>query len=263
MDSSDPVVLKHRELEQIALASLRVARLMMECGARAQVVQQGCSLVARGLGAEHMELRSGYASLAITVGSGINTITRMAQVGPLGVNYRLDHAIRKLVIRVHAGGLTPADVVDQLERLVRETPRHAPWVVAVAVGFACAAFGRLLGVDWPAFLPVALAGGAGQWGRHRLLRGGANVFVVAAVMAFFSATLGGLAARWAGSSTQHLAMIASVLLLVPGVPALNAQFDIMEGHPTLGSARAVSVMMLLVFIAIGVLMAQGLLGVRT
>jgi len=35
-------------------------------------------------------------------------------------------------------------------------------------------------------------------------------------------------------------MIASVLLLVPGVPALNAQNDILEGHPTLGKrARCV------------------------
>jgi uncharacterized membrane protein YjjP (DUF1212 family) len=54
-----------------------------------------------------------------------------------------------------------------------------------------------------------------------------------------------------------------VLLLVPGVPALNAQSDIMEGHPTLGSARAVSVIMLLMFIAIGVLIAQTTLGVRS
>jgi uncharacterized membrane protein YjjP (DUF1212 family) len=46
-------------------------------------------------------------------------------------------------------------------------------------------------------------------------------------------------------------MIASILLLVPGVPAVNAQSDILEGHPTLGSARAVTVAMILVFIAAG------------
>jgi uncharacterized membrane protein YjjP (DUF1212 family) len=51
------------------------------------------------------------------------------------------------------------------------------------------------------------------------------------------------------------------LLLVPGVPALNAQNDILEGRPTLGSARAVWVMVILVFIAAGVRLAQGVLGV--
>jgi uncharacterized membrane protein YjjP (DUF1212 family) len=48
-----------------------------------------------------------------------------------------------------------------------------------------------------------------------------------------------------------VAMIASILLLVPGVPAVNAQSDILEGRPTLGSARVVTVVMTLIFIAAG------------
>jgi hypothetical protein len=36
----------------------------------------------------------------------------------------------------------------------------------------------------------------------------------------------------------------------------------MEGRPTLGAARSVTVAMLMVFIALGVWMAQSLLGVR-
>jgi uncharacterized membrane protein YjjP (DUF1212 family) len=63
--------------------------------------------------------------------------------------------------------------------------------------------------------------------------------------------MAGLGARWLGSDTFTTAMIASILLLVPGVPAVNAQSDVLEGHPTLGSARAVTVAMTLVFIAAG------------
>jgi uncharacterized membrane protein YjjP (DUF1212 family) len=187
----------------------------------------------------------------------------MTEVGRHGVNHRLDHAVRHLAQRVRQDGLSPVGVVTELTRLEQSTPRHAPWLVAVAVGIACAAFGRLFGVDWPAFLPVTAAGTIGQMVRHALLRRGANTFVVAAIIAFLSSTLGGLTAKWMGSSTISTAMIASVLLLVPGVPALNAQSDIMEGHPTLGSARAISVSMLLMFIAIGVLISQAVLGVRT
>jgi uncharacterized membrane protein YjjP (DUF1212 family) len=55
-------------------------------------------------------------------------------------------------------------------------------------------------------------------------------------------------------------MIASILLLVPGVPAVNAQSDILEGHPTLGSARAVTVVMILIFVAAGLWIGQILLG---
>jgi uncharacterized membrane protein YjjP (DUF1212 family) len=261
MNSSDRFLLKHQELEQIALATLQVARLLMVSGARAEVVHEGSAMVALGLGAEHAELRSGYASLAITVGAGINTITRMAAVGPPGVNHRLDQAVRGLARRVQKSGLTAAAVVAELASLERNTPKHPPWLVAVAVGVACAAFGRLIGVDWQAFLPVIVAVAGGQAIRHGLLQRGANVFVTSAIVAFLSSSFCGLTAKWSGSATIDSAMVASVLLLVPGVPALNSQSDIMEGHPTLGTARAVSVVMILMFIAVGVLNARAVLGI--
>ncbi len=258
MTIAAPASLKHQDLEQIAMATLQVARFLMEAGARAEVVHECCSLVAGGLGAEGVELRSGYASLCITVTSGLNTITRMVEVGPHGVDHRLDHAIRRLARRVRQDRMTPAGVSAELARLKTATPRHPPWVVALAVGVACAAFGRLFGVDWPAFAPVAAAGAVGQAVRHALQRRGANPFVVAAGIAFLSACLGGTGAKLAGSATVDLAMIASALLLVPGVPAVNALSDIMEGHPTLGSARSVSVAMIVMFVAIGVSIAQAI-----
>jgi uncharacterized membrane protein YjjB (DUF3815 family) len=55
-------------------------------------------------------------------------------------------------------------------------------------------------------------------------------------------------------------MVAAVLLLVPGVPSLNAQNDILENHPTLGSARAVWVAVTLVFLAAGVWLSEMFLG---
>jgi uncharacterized membrane protein YjjP (DUF1212 family) len=83
-----------------------------------------------------------------------------------------------------------------------------------------------------------------------------NAFLCTALVSFLSSVIGGLGARWAGSETFTTAMIASILLLVPGVPAVNAQSDILDGHPTLGSARAVTVAMTLVFIAAGLWVAK-------
>ena len=258
---TDPAVRERHELDQVADAALGAARVLMEAGARAKVVHEDCFRIARGLGAEHVDLRSGYASLDITITRGMSTITRMVEVGALGVDYRLSHAIRELAQRISCRDMTPAEALSELTRVRRDTGRHAPWAVALAVGIACAAFGRLLGMDWAAFIPVAASGAIGQSVRHCLLRRGANVFVVAACVAFLAASLAELGARWAGSTTLDLAMIASVLLLVPGVPALDAQYDILDGHPTLGSARAVVVGMILIFIATGVLIARAVLAV--
>jgi uncharacterized membrane protein YjjB (DUF3815 family) len=54
-------------------------------------------------------------------------------------------------------------------------------------------------------------------------------------------------------------MVAAVLLLVPGIPVLNAQIDVIEGKPNLAAARALRITYLLLFMALGLSLAQGLL----
>ncbi|MEY4388114.1 MAG: hypothetical protein RLY20_3397 [Verrucomicrobiota bacterium] len=246
-------------LEPIAMAALDAGRLLMESGASAHNVDALVAQVARGLGADRVDLRIGYASLAITVGVGDNGITRMRKVGPIGVNLRLDRAVKQLANRVQLGGLTPEQTSDELERLAREIPRHSAIFTAVAVGLACAAFGRLLKADWLATGPIFVGATIAQLVRRAMAARHVNVFIGAAVIAFVGSVIGGFGARLAGSHTVATAMIAAILLLVPGVPSLNAQNDILDGRPTLGSARSVWVVVILIFATVGLWLGQVLL----
>ena len=247
-------------LEPMAMVALDAGRMLMEAGASANGVDEIVAKVARGLGADRVDLRIGYASLAVTIGIGPNGITRMREVGHLGVNQRLDQELWHLAERVSRRELTTEQARAELTRLATKTPRHSAWVMALAVGLACAAFGRLLKVDWPGTGPVFLAAALGQLVRRELLTRQVNVFICAALVSFLSSLLGGLGAHWAGSVKIDMAMIASILLLVPGVPSVNALSDILEGHPTLGSARAVTVAVILIFVAVGLWFGQVLLG---
>ena len=246
-------------LEPMAMVALDAGRMLMEAGASANSIDEIVAKVARGLGAERVDLRIGYASLAVTIGIGPNGITRMREVGHLGVNQRLDQELWHLAARVSRGALTTEQTRTELTRLATKTPRHSALLMAVAVGLACAAFGRLLKVDWPGTGPVFLAAASGQLVRRELLTRHVNVFICASLVSFLSSLLGGLGAHWAGSATVTTAMIASILLLVPGVPSVNALNDILEGHPTLGSARAVTVAVILIFVAAGLWLGQVLL----
>jgi uncharacterized membrane protein YjjP (DUF1212 family) len=259
----EPSHIRHHTLDRIAHAALQVGAILAQSGASVSTVHEAARMIVAGFGVEVLGLRSGYTSLEITVGTGRDTITRMISVGPHGVNHRLDFAVRELVVRTSAGGMSPAEIETELARLKRDTPRHPPWLVAVATGAACAAFGRLLGADWPSFLPMLAAAGIGQAIRHWLIGRQINVFVIAAIIGCVAATLGGLGARLAGSHTIELAMMASILLLVPGVPSTNAQTDIMDGYPAMGSARAVWVIMVMVFAVTGVWVAEFLLRIPT
>ncbi len=259
-EPADPILVKHRELERIAMIALRAARLFLESGARVKVVHEGAGLIIKGLGVNCVGQRAGYASHEITVSHGINTITRMTTVGPQCVNHRLDHALRTLCIRASRGGMSVDEIEVEMDRLVAATPHYAPVTVALAVGIACASFGQLLGIDWAATGPVLIAGSVGQYARHLMRTHKLNYYVMAAVVAFIAAALGGLGAQLLGSTTAPLAMVASILLLVPGVPATNAQMDIMDGYPSMGSARAVTVLMIMVFATVGVGLAEFMLG---
>jgi uncharacterized membrane protein YjjP (DUF1212 family) len=243
-------------LEPVAMVALEAGRMLMEAGAGAKGVENIVSAFALGLGADRVDLRIGYASLAITIGIGPNGITRMRKVGHLGVNQRLDQELRHLAKRASRHELSVEQARAELNRITKRTPRHSALVMAVAVGLACAAFGRLLKVDWAGTAPVFVAAAIGQFVRRELLSRHFNVFICATLVSVLSSLLGGLGARWAGSDAVTTAMVASILLLVPGVPAVNAQSDILEGHPTLGSARAVSVVMILIFVAAGLWIGQ-------
>ena len=87
-------------LEPIAMTALEAGRLLMESGASANNISQIVDEFAKGLGAERVDLRIGYASMAITVGIGENGITRMRRVGYLGVNQRIDRALWELASKV-------------------------------------------------------------------------------------------------------------------------------------------------------------------
>jgi uncharacterized membrane protein YjjP (DUF1212 family) len=254
------IVVESATLEDIAMLAMEFGRIMMECGSSASIVEEYVVRVARGLGARRVDLRIGYASLAITVGISDEGITRMRKVGYLGVNQRMGQSLRELVRRLEVEKLSLSLTRSELTRLVQENPRHPGWFVDIAVGLACASFGRLLNIDWNAFLPVFAGATLGQCFRRQLTRRQVNVFITATLVAFLASFVSGLTARWCGSQTVPIAMVAAVLLLVPGVPALNAQYDIMNGYPTLGNARAVWVGTILIFLTIGVWLGQMALG---
>jgi uncharacterized membrane protein YjjP (DUF1212 family) len=256
------MILGPESLEAIAVLALEFGRLLIEAGASARHVDEMTTQVAVGLGAERVDLRVDYESLTITVGTGPDAVTRICRLGPFSVNETLHRALSDAAARIGQGGFNLTEARAELTHLRQSSPRHPDWFVAVAVGVACAAFGRLLGVDGVGVTPILVASALGQMVRRQLALHHVNVFISATAVAFLGSTLCGLGARWAGSQTLATDIIAPVLLIVPGVPAFNAEYDILEGHPTIGGSRAIWVVMMVVFMTVGVWLAQGLLGVR-
>jgi len=69
-----------------------------------------------------------------------------------------------------------------------------------------------------------------------------------------------LIARAVGAPQPRIAVIASVLLLVPGVPLVTSLIDLLLGHLVAGVARGVYAVLLLIGIGIGVVVSVTLFG---
>lgn len=259
-DGVAELLFRQRTLEKTALVALEAGRILMETGAKSAVVREGVKKVALGLGVKSADIRVGFASISTTVGDGVCSSTHMIGVGHHGVNMRINHRVREICAEAGRGGLTADAVEKKLAAAATSTPKHHKLLNVFAAGLACAAFGRLLGADAPAFVTTLIASMIGQYIRLMLLERHYNAFVVTATVAFAAAVLSGIGAMAMGSAMIDTSMSAAVLMLVPGVPSMNAQTDIMEGFPTLGSARFVTVAMILVFITLGVGAAHIVLG---
>ena len=118
-----PAMIRGREsLEAIAILALEFGRLLMESGSSARHVDEITTQVAFGLGAERVDLRVDYASLAVSIGAGTDAVTRIRRVGPLGVNESLHRALSEAAVRIGQGGFTLTKARARLAHLRQNSP---------------------------------------------------------------------------------------------------------------------------------------------
>ncbi len=245
-------------LPEVARLCLSAGRLLLQNGANGRTVHEATTDIVLALGCDSAEVLCQHQAILVTIHRGPDSIIQMSKTSEHGVNLRRMQAVRRIIRDLAAGKVNRAGAQEAIDHVPDTTAAYPAWFVSLATGLACAAFGRLLGADWPSFLPVLVASAGGQWLRHRLIDRGHNIFVVAGVISFLSAAVAGFGARLCGSAHIAIATVAATLLLVPGVAVLNAQIDILEGKPNLAAARALRVLYLLMFMALGIVLAQAL-----
>lgn len=243
-------------LSEIAHLVLTVGRMLLEWGANARTVHEAITHVATGLGCDSAHTFCQHAAIIVVLCRGDESHTQMGKVGEHTVNLRRTQNLQKIITRISRGELSCMEAQAEIERIPKNTKHYPLWFVCMATGLACSAFGRLFKSDWVSFLPTMIGAGMGQYIRYILFHRGYNIFLTAGVVSFTASMVAGIGAKAMGGVHLPLAMVASVLLLVPGVPVLNAQIDVIEGKPNLAAARALRITFLLLFMALGLSLAQ-------
>lgn len=252
--------MKPSPLSDVAQLGLDAGRVLLESGGSWQIVQSAVAKTGEAYGCDSTEVYCQHAALIIMLRRGEEHCIQMGKVGEHGVNFRRARTVLHATNRLQEGNLEARETRRKLTEALAGTSAYPRWFVCLAAGIACAAFGRLLGADW-LHLAMILAGAfAGQWLRMILLSRGQNIFLTVGVVAFVASLVTSVGIRLLGSTHIEIASVAAVLILVPGPAVLNSQMDAIHGKPNLAAARAFRVFYILLFMTLGLVMAQKLVG---
>jgi uncharacterized membrane protein YjjP (DUF1212 family) len=249
-------------LADIVDLALWAGQLLMENGAESQRAEETVRLLGTGLGADWGDVFVSHNAIIVSHSSGDEFRTRTRRLGQGGVNMTLVAAISHLTHRVAEGKYDRFQVRAELER-ISSLPRHYGRLTTVLmVGLACAAFSRLFGASWLVFAVTLVATCVAMLVRQGLTRHGFNTYLVVLATALVAGLLVGLVNLAHLSPHLETAMAAAVLMLVPGVPFINAVEDLIKGHTVVGLARGTTAVLVILAIALGLILAMQLTGVK-
>ena len=253
--------LAYHELRDIIDLSLWAGQMLLQHGATSQRTEESVHRIGTGLGCDWLDVLVAPDAITITASSGSEFRTKLRRVVSLGVDLGKVTAVNDLSRRIIHNKLNRAQTRLALEQIDKMPRSYNRWLVVLMVGLACAAFSRLFGGDWLIFGITFLSSAIAMIFRQELTRRFFNPLLVVVACAFVAGCLASTADLFAWGNEPEAALAAAVLLLVPGVPLINAAQDLIRGHLVAGIARGVTGLLISLAIALGLLLALSLTGV--
>lgn len=209
--------------------------LLLQHGAESTLVESVARRIGLALGADRVDVAIMANAVTVTSLSGEHSVTTVRRNEDQGINMHVLIETQRLMLDLEARKL---DLTAAFERLSAIKPlRYPRWIVAIAIGLSCACFAHLAKADFSGcaltFTASAVAMATRQVLAHFHFSPLVNFFVSAFVATSIAAQ--GLIYHW--GETPKIAMAASCLLLVPGVPLINSVSDMVKGYINTGIAR--------------------------
>lgn len=254
-------LLTYEDLGDIIDLTLWAGQLLLQHGAETQRIEETVHRLGTGMGCNWMDIMVSSNTIVVTAISGHQFRTKLRRVPALTINMAVIDAVNTMSRRVSARELDWLQVRAELQRISTMPLRYNRWLVVTMIALSCAAFSRLAGGDWAVFGVTFVAASTAMVVRQELTRRYFNALMIVTITAFIAALIVCSATLLGLNANPELAMAASVLLLVPGVPLINAVEDLIKGHLVTGMAQSMTGILVSACIALGLLLAIWLTGV--
>ena len=242
--------------------ALSVGRILFQNNADTEEVEISVQRLAEAYGCE-AHLLVTYETLLLTVSHDQEFRTKTGnRVPAMNVNMAAVAFVETLLADVEQSPMDLEDVRAKLEEIERQPALYSRWVVVAGLGLTAASLSRLFGGDWPTFVVALFAGAIGTWLRQELGKRHANLFFIAFFSAMVSGSIAGCAVFLKLSGMPALCLVAPGMIIVPGVPLVNCVQDMIKNHMAIGISRLGLGVLVTLAIAVGLVSATALTGVR-
>lgn len=250
--------MEREALRDVISLSLWAGQLLLQNGADTARVEETVHRLGTGLGCDWLDIVVLPDSITATTTNNLEFRTRVRRAPMRGVNMDIIAQVSDVSFQVRTGNLDRFRLRNELRRIDKLPKNYNRWFVVFGVGASCAAFARLFGGDAVVMLVVFIASSAAMFVRQELHHHAFNPLIITIATAFVAGLIAGLVALVGGD--VNTAQAAAVLLLVPGVPLINAAEDLIRGHVVTGLARGFNGLLIALAIALGLGLAIWLLG---
>ncbi|GGA67880.1 hypothetical protein GCM10011369_06970 [Neiella marina] len=234
---------------------------MLQHGADSKLAETTVHRLCTALGADWADIAITANSLMLTTVSNKEFLTKVRRVVDRGINLKVVCDVAGLAEMVERGVADEYEVERRLRQLSDKPKKYNRWLVAGVVALSCACFCFLFGGGLQECAVTLVASLVGMTVRQQLGHQHVNPLINFAVTAFVATTIASCGVLFNIGEQPRIAMAATVLMLVPGLPSINAVSDAVEGYMSMAVARWAFATLLVMATGIGIMLAMMTTGV--
>lgn len=265
MPPHQPREMNAQELADVLRVTMRFGILLLRSGSASFRVDQAMTRIALVLGAERIENFVTPTGIITSVYSGHEHRTQITHSTTLSVDMNRVTEL-ELLSRNLVAGSSIESVNAAIEKVEKKPSLYSPLTVVIGTGLACGALALILGGGALDFVSAMIGAGCAQFTRHTLIKAKIRAIPVTVMAAFLATLVSFVLLRTLNPLVQpalesmgmmatngKAGIVASVLVLIPGVPLITAFLDLIRFDLLAGMARGVYAFILVVCIALGML----------
>jgi uncharacterized membrane protein YjjP (DUF1212 family) len=242
--------------------ALQAGEILLENGANTGRVEETVQRIGAALGVAGIEVYVTPTGIIASAAAHGEHQTQVLRVMGSGFDLSRVAAVLEVSRGVVAGRLDREAAGMALEKIAAQGRVYPQLTTALALSIGCASFAALFGGEIRAIGATAIAAGAAQLLRARLLRANLGRLLPVGIVAAFASGLGLALALVFGAPAPTLAMLSSVLLLVPGALMVSSISDLFRGDTIAGLARAAAAGLTISAVASGIWAVLLFTGIR-